>query len=119
MPPKNTTELLKQLRLLMRNVDIVKEPLEAYIVVSEDAHAVSADRSFVEQDDFFISIFNLPSQSEYIASCDNRRAFISGFDGSAGTAVITQTEALMYTDGRYYLQASEQLDKNWTLMKKG
>ncbi|OXA57386.1 xaa-Pro aminopeptidase 1 [Folsomia candida] len=96
MPAKNTTELLKQLRSLMRNVDVVKEPLEAYIIVSQDAHS-----------------------SEYIADCDNRRAFISGFDGSAGTAVITQSQAVLYTDGRYYLQAAEQLDKNWTLMKQG
>lgn len=40
MPAKNTTELLKQLRSLMRNVDVVKEPLEAYIIVSQDAHSV-------------------------------------------------------------------------------
>lgn len=44
---------------------------------------------------------------------------MTGFDGSAGTAVVTQTEALLWTDGRYYLQASQQLDNNWTLMKDG
>lgn len=33
--------------------------------------------------------------------------------------MVTQTEALLWTDGRYYLQASQQLDDNWTLMKDG
>ncbi len=42
----------------------------------------------------------LPSQSEYVAACDERRAFVSGFTGSAGTAVITPTEAALWTDGR-------------------
>ncbi|KAJ3079226.1 hypothetical protein HK102_003939 [Quaeritorhiza haematococci] len=87
----NTTERLSKLRELMR-----KYELQAYIVPSEDAH-----------------------QSEYIAACDARRAFISGFTGSAGLAVITHQEAALWTDGRYYLQASKQLDENWTLMKSG
>ena len=55
--------------------------LSAYIIPSCDAH-----------------------NSEYLASCDERRAFISGFDGSAGTAIVTAKEALMWTDGRYFLQ---------------
>ncbi len=58
-------------------------------------------------------------QSEYIADCDKRREFISGFTGSAGTAVVTADHALLWTDGRYFLQASQQLDGNWTLMKMG
>lgn len=37
----------------------------------------------------------------------------------AGTAVITETEAALWTDGRYFLQAERQLDSNWTLMKDG
>ncbi|OXB82369.1 UNVERIFIED_CONTAM: hypothetical protein H355_009294 [Colinus virginianus] len=57
------------------------------------------------------------SQSEYIAPCDCRRAFISGFDGSAGTAIVTEQHAAMWTDGRYFLQAANQMDSNWTLMK--
>jgi Xaa-Pro aminopeptidase len=43
-------------------------------------------------------------QSEYVADCDGRRAFISGFTGSAGTALITPEHALLWTDGRYFLQ---------------
>jgi len=45
--------------------------------------------------------------------------FISGFTGSAGTAVITQDKAALATDGRYFNQASKQLDSNWELLKQG
>lgn len=45
---------------------------------------------------------------------------MTGFDGSAGTAVVTHDKALLWTDGRYYQQATQQLDPNhWTLMKDG
>ncbi|NXK52409.1 XPP1 aminopeptidase, partial [Chauna torquata] len=96
MSPKITTELLKQLRQVMKSPRYVQEPVQAYIVPSGDAH-----------------------QSEYIAPCDCRRAFISGFDGSAGTAIVTEQHAAMWTDGRYFLQAANQMDNNWTLMKMG
>ncbi|KAJ2370577.1 hypothetical protein H4S01_000279 [Coemansia sp. RSA 2610] len=91
--PVNTTDRLKHLRELMASS---KYNVAAYVVPSEDAH-----------------------QSEYVAACDERRAFISGFDGSAGCAVITMDKASMFTDGRYFLQASKQMDANWTLMKCG
>eukprot|EP00238_Polyblepharides_amylifera_P007280 CAMPEP_0196584342 /NCGR_PEP_ID=MMETSP1081-20130531/46711_1 /TAXON_ID=36882 /ORGANISM="Pyramimonas amylifera, Strain CCMP720" /LENGTH=612 /DNA_ID=CAMNT_0041905515 /DNA_START=110 /DNA_END=1945 /DNA_ORIENTATION=+ len=59
-----------------------------------------------------------PHQSEYVAACFKRREFISGFTGSAGTAVITATKALLWTDGRYFSQALSELDTDhWTLMK--
>lgn len=45
--------------------------------------------------------------------------FISGFSGSAGTAVITSEKAALATDGRYFNQASKQLDRNWHLLKQG
>lgn len=57
--------------------------------------------------------------SEYLAPCDERRAFITDFDGSAGTAIITHNEAMCWTDGRYWLQAEKQLGEGWTLMKAG
>ena len=60
-----------------------------------------------------------PHMSEYTASFFGRREFISGFTGSAGTALITLDSALLWTDGRYFLQASDQLSKEWTLMKSG
>lgn len=43
-------------------------------------------------------------QSEFIAECYMRRAYISGFTGSAGTAVVTKDKAALWTDGRYFLQ---------------
>jgi Xaa-Pro aminopeptidase len=60
--------------------------------------------------------------SEYPPDCHARREFIyfiSGFDGSAGTAVVTNAVAALWTDGRYFLQAEEQLSSEWTLMRAG
>jgi len=45
--------------------------------------------------------------------------YISGFSGSAATAVITLEKAALATDGRYFNQASKQLDSNWLLLKQG
>lgn len=67
--------------------------------------------------DAFIIPSDDPHQSEYVASCYERRAFISGFVGSAGTAVVTAHEARLWTDGRYFLQAAQQLFEGWTLVK--
>ncbi|KAG0090014.1 hypothetical protein BGZ93_009551 [Podila epicladia] len=87
----STTDRLKKLRTLMQ-----AEHVSAFVVPSEDAH-----------------------QSEYVAECDERRAYISGFTGSAGLAIVSLESAALFTDGRYFLQASQQLDSNWTLMKSG
>jgi Xaa-Pro aminopeptidase len=54
--------------------------------------------------------------SEYIAASDGRRPYISGFTGSAGVAVVTPDSAILSTDGRYIIQATKQLDDNWTLL---
>uniref|UniRef100_A0AAR2KA68 Xaa-Pro aminopeptidase 1 n=1 Tax=Pygocentrus nattereri TaxID=42514 RepID=A0AAR2KA68_PYGNA len=96
MSPKITVELLRQLRQVMKSSKYITEPIQAYIIPSGDAH-----------------------QSEYIAPCDCRREFVCGFNGSAGTAIVTEQHAAMWTDGRYFLQASQQMDNNWTLMKMG
>lgn len=93
---RNTGRLLSELRTLMRQLPSNGGSIKAYIVPTDDAH-----------------------QSEYICPTDERRAFLTGFDGSAGTAVVTQNEALLWTDGRYYQQAEQQLDENWTLMRDG
>ncbi|KAG9440931.1 hypothetical protein H6P81_021096 [Aristolochia fimbriata] len=70
-----------------------------------------------------IDVLIVPSadyhQSEYVADRDKRRAFVSGFTGSAGVAVITANEALLWTDGRYFLQAIQQLSERWKLMRIG
>ena len=80
----------------MKDRKYVQEALSAYIVPSCDAH-----------------------NSEYLADIDARREAVSGFTGSAGTAIITPSQALLWTDGRYHLQASQEMDHNWTLMKDG
>ena len=50
-----------------------------------------------------------PHQSEYVADHWKGREWISGFDGSAGTAVVTMNAAALWTDSRYFLAAEEQL----------
>ncbi|MDE6528456.1 MAG: aminopeptidase P family protein, partial [Muribaculaceae bacterium] len=61
-----------------------------------------------------------PHQSEYIADHWQVRRWLSGFTGSAGTLVITDNDALLWTDSRYFIQASEQLrGTGITLMKDG
>jgi Xaa-Pro aminopeptidase len=61
-----------------------------------------------------------PHQGEYIADHWQVRRWLSGFTGSAGTLVVTATEALLWTDSRYFLQAAEQLaDTSIKLMKDG
>ncbi|KAK3418565.1 hypothetical protein EUGRSUZ_H04494 [Eucalyptus grandis] len=86
-------EKLRALRELFTRPGI---GIDAYIVPSQDAH-----------------------QSEFIAECYTRRAYISGFTGSAGTAVVTKDKAALWTDGRYFLQAENQLNSSWILMRAG
>lgn len=61
-----------------------------------------------------ISAFIVPSTdphlSEYVAAHWHAREWISGFNGSAGTAVVTLQKAGLWTDSRYFLQAAEQLE---------
>ena len=61
-----------------------------------------------------ISAFIVPSTdphlSEYVAAHWHAREWISGFNGSAGTAVVTLHKAGLWTDSRYFLQAAEQLE---------
>jgi Xaa-Pro aminopeptidase len=73
---------LAALRKLM-----ISKQIDAYIVPSSDPHG-----------------------SEYVADAWQRRAFMSGFDGSAGTVAITRKEAGLWTDSRYFIQAAQQLE---------
>ncbi|MCL7034223.1 hypothetical protein MKW94_002893 [Papaver nudicaule] len=84
---------LDGLRSLMASHD---PPLHALIVPSEDYH-----------------------QSEYVSARDKRREFVSGFSGSAGLALVTKDDARLWTDGRYFLQATQQLSDRWKLMRMG
>lgn len=88
----NVKERIEQLRNQMRERDIA-----AYIVPSSDPH-----------------------QSEYVAEHYTDRTFITGFTGSAGTAIITLKDAGLWTDGRYFIQAEAELkDTGVTLFKMG
>ena len=59
-----------------------------------------------------------PHQGEYVPDHWKGREFISGFNGSAGTAVVTMTSAALWTDSRYFIAAEEQLrDTEYQLMK--
>ena len=60
---------------------------------------------------------NDPHFSEYIANRWACREYISSFNGSAGTVIITKDKALLWTDSRYFLQAERQLDEGWILQK--
>jgi len=61
-----------------------------------------------------------PHLSEYVPEAYGRRKFLTGFGGSAGTAIVTQDAAYLWTDSRYFNEAALQLDANhWKLMKQG
>lgn len=83
---------LDQLRDLIARNDI-----GYYLVLTQDAHC-----------------------SEYVSEEDKRRELVSGFTGSAGTAIIGSESYLeLATDGRYWQQAGSQLGSNWVLRKEG
>ena len=59
--------------------------------------------------DAYVQPSSDPHQSEYVAEHWQSRAWMSGFDGSAGLVIITTDHAGLWTDGRYFLQAEQQL----------
>lgn len=73
---------IEKLRNLMK-----KKNIDYYIVPSGDFH-----------------------QSEYVSDYFKARAYITGFTGSAGTALIGMNKAILWTDGRYFIQAEKQLE---------
>lgn len=75
------TERLNVLRELMK-----EKKIDAYLVPTDDFHG-----------------------SEYVGDYFKCRKYITGFTGSAGTAVIMQDMAGLWTDGRYFIQAADQL----------
>lgn len=88
----NVNEKQKALRGLMKVHNV-----QAYIVVTDDFHG-----------------------SEYVGEYFKVREYLSDFTGSAGTLVVLEDRAALWTDGRYFLQAEEQLkDSEITLMKSG
>ena len=75
------TERLAQLRR-----EMAQRGMDGYVVVTDDFHG-----------------------SEYVGDFFKARAYLSGFTGSAGTLVVLPDRAALWTDGRYFLQAAEQL----------
>ena len=87
---------MKQTIVDLRKV-MQREGIDAWISPSSDAH-----------------------QSEYPTEYDKCRRFLSGFTGSAGTLLVMKEEAYLWTDGRYFLQAGNELEGSGiTLMKMG
>lgn len=73
-----------------------------------------------EELDAFVIPTTDPHNSEYTPEHWKVRQWISGFDGSAGVAVVTASKAALWTDSRYFLAAEEQLKGSpFTLMKEG
>ena len=88
----NVPERIAKLRTLME-----EKGIDIYVVPTADFH-----------------------QSEYVGEHFKARKFITGFSGSAGTAVITKEGAYLWTDGRYFIQAAKQLEGSTVeLMKMG
>lgn len=83
---------------------------------------VESLRLFMQQHGFaaFVVVSSDPHSSEYVADCWKSREWISGFDGSAGTVVITLDKVLLWTDSRYWLAAAKALEGTcYQLMKDG
>lgn len=74
-------------RIIALREEMAKQNIDAYIIPTSDPH-----------------------MSEYPADCWKYREWISGFNGSAGTVVITANKAGLWTDSRYFLQAASQLE---------
>ena len=88
-------KIADRIRCLRREME--REGIDIYIVPSADYHG-----------------------SEYVGEYFKARQFITGFTGSAGTAVITKNMAGLWTDGRYFIQAEKELaGSGITLFKSG
>lgn len=83
-------ERLNQLRRLME-----ERHIDAYVIPTSDFH-----------------------ESEYVGDYFKCRKFITGFTGSAGTAVVTAREAGLWTDGRYFVQAARELEGSGFKLQK-
>ena len=87
----NGEEKLYVMRILMK-----ERGYDAYIIPHEDQH-----------------------NNEYIAESDERIKFISNFSGSNGIGLVTKDIALMWTDGRYFIQIEKELYPGWKMKKMG
>lgn len=69
--------------------------------------------------DYYIVPTDDDHQSETVGDYYQARAYLSGFTGSAGTLLVKQDQAYLWTDGRYFIQAAQQLEDGIVLMKSG
>lgn len=89
-------DLLRSQFTSQKVLDVTKgSPIKAYLLPSTDAH-----------------------QSEYLSDYDFRVKFLTGFTGSNATVAVTNQKAVLWTDGRYFTQATEQLAPPFTLLKE-
>ena len=87
-----------------------------------DSKRITALRAIMKREG--IDYYYIPTadfhESEYVVEYFKARKFITGFTGSAGVAVIGQEEAWLWTDGRYFIQAANQIEgSGFGLMKMG
>ena len=82
-------ERIEKLQELMKKQDI-----QIYIVPTADYH-----------------------QSEYVGEHFKARKYLTGFTGSAGTAVVLQDRAYLWTDGRYFIQAAQELQGSGIILQ--
>ena len=79
-------------------------------LIRKEMSGADIDFYYVPDGDFHMS--------EYVSDFFKGREYLSGFDGSNGQMVITADEALLWTDGRYFLQAAEQLEGTGIILMK-
>lgn len=88
-------ENLAKVRIAELRTLLKKEGIDFYIVPTADFHS-----------------------SEYVGDYFKMRSFLSGFTGSAGTLIVSETEAGLWTDGRYFVQAQAQLEGSGIVLYK-
>lgn len=127
MPPYHTHPVI----LIWQSVDLSvnlpkihagrKKQPQLKITTMESTHHIEALRRLMKREGIqaFITPSTDPHSGEYVPDRWKARRWISGFTGSAGTAVVTTDKAALWTDSRYFIQATEQLAATgFTLMKE-
>ena len=74
--------------------ELAQQKIDGLIITHEDSHG-----------------------SEYLAESDERVNFVSNFSGSNGVCFVSQSEAVLWTDSRYYIQAEKELEEGWKMKK--
>ncbi|CAH1279761.1 unnamed protein product [Diabrotica balteata] len=92
----STDRLIKLREAMVSEVKLETSAIQAYLITSSDEH-----------------------QSTEVAEHDKLWSYISGFTGSYTNIIVTANKAALWTDGRFHLQADEQIDCNWLLFREG